>query len=98
MIQSQGEWCGIYKLSSGGLKQSEPLQSVQHGECGVNTLSCIQPSEHLGGQRFSTDDEVKEEVTRFLKGLEAEFNNMRIEKLEHRLQKCLDKNGDYVEK
>lgn len=54
--------------------------------------------EHLGGQRFSTDDEVKEEVTRFLKGLAAEFYNMGIEKLEHRLQKCLDRNGDYVEK
>ncbi|KAG8257631.1 hypothetical protein J6590_045093 [Homalodisca vitripennis] len=54
--------------------------------------------EHLGGQRFSTDDEVKEEVTRFLKGLTAEFYNMGIEKLEHRLQKCLDKNGDYVGK
>ena len=54
--------------------------------------------EHLGGLRFSTDDEVKEEVTRFLKGLAAEFYNMGIEKLEHRLQKCLDRNGDYVEK
>lgn len=54
--------------------------------------------EHLGGLRFSTDEEVKEEVTRFLKGLAAEFYNMGIEKLEHRLQKCLDRNGDYVEK
>ncbi|KAG8280137.1 hypothetical protein J6590_088641 [Homalodisca vitripennis] len=31
-------------------------------------------------------------------GLAAEFYNMGIEKLEHRLQKCLDINGDYVEK
>ena len=54
--------------------------------------------EHLGGLRFTTDDEVKEEVTRFLKGLAGEFYNMGIEKLEHRLQKCLDRNGDYVEK
>ncbi|KAG8333311.1 hypothetical protein J6590_000438 [Homalodisca vitripennis] len=45
-----------------------------------------------------TDDEVKEEVTRFLKGLAAEFYNMGIEKLEHCLQKCLDRNGDNVEK
>ncbi|KAG8323479.1 hypothetical protein J6590_006496 [Homalodisca vitripennis] len=34
--------------------------------------------EDLGGQRFSTDDEVKEDVTRFLKGLAAEFYNMGI--------------------
>ncbi|KAG8248836.1 1,2-dihydroxy-3-keto-5-methylthiopentene dioxygenase [Homalodisca vitripennis] len=46
----------------------------------------------------NTDDEVKEEVTRFLKGLAAEFYNMGIEKLEHRLQKYLDINGVYVEK
>ncbi|KAG8309413.1 hypothetical protein J6590_086598 [Homalodisca vitripennis] len=52
--------------------------------------------EHLGGQRFSTDDEVKEEVTRFLKGLAAEFYNMGIEKLEHLLQKCLDRNDVYM--
>ncbi|KAG8256000.1 hypothetical protein J6590_078863 [Homalodisca vitripennis] len=54
------------------------------------------PQEHLGGQRFSTDDEVKEEVTRFLKGLAAEFYNMGIEKLEHLLQKCLDRNDVYM--
>jgi len=54
--------------------------------------------EHLGGLRFNTDDDVKEEVNRFLKGLEANFFDMGIQKLEHRLQKCLDRNGDYVEK
>lgn len=54
--------------------------------------------EHLGGQRFSTDDEVKEEVTRYLNGLAANFFDMGIQKLVQRLQKCLDRNGDYVEK
>lgn len=54
--------------------------------------------EHLGGQRFRTDDEVKEEVTRFLNGLPAEFCGTGILKLEHQLQKCLEKDGDYVEK
>ncbi|KAG8231260.1 hypothetical protein J437_LFUL011114 [Ladona fulva] len=46
--------------------------------------------EHLGGQRFWTDDEVKEEVTCFLNRLVAEFYDMGIQKLEYRLQKCLD--------
>jgi hypothetical protein len=54
--------------------------------------------EHLGGQRFSTDDEVKEEVTRYLNELAANFFDMAIQKLVQRLQKCLDRNGDYVEK
>jgi len=54
--------------------------------------------EHLGGQRFSTNDEVKEEVTRYLNGLAANFFVMGLQQLVQRLQKCLDRNGDYVEK
>lgn len=49
--------------------------------------------EHSGGQRFESDDEVKEKVIRFLKGLAAEFYGMGIQKLEHRLEKV----SDYVE-
>ncbi|KAG8284062.1 hypothetical protein J6590_003753 [Homalodisca vitripennis] len=52
----------------------------------------------MGGQRFITDDEVKEEFSQFLKGLAAEFYNMGIEIFEHRLQKCLDRNGLKQEK
>jgi len=52
----------------------------------------------LGGQRFSTDDEIKEQVTRYLNGLAANFVDMGIQKLVQRLQKYLDRNGDYVEK
>jgi len=48
--------------------------------------------------RFHTDGEVKEEVIRFLRGMAAEFYDLGIQKLEHRRQKCLDRNGDYVEK
>ncbi|XP_014486214.1 PREDICTED: histone-lysine N-methyltransferase SETMAR-like [Dinoponera quadriceps] len=53
---------------------------------------------HLSGQRFRSDDKVKEEVKRFLNGLAAEFYDIGIQKLEHRLQKCVEKDGDYVEK
>jgi hypothetical protein len=48
--------------------------------------------EHLGGQRFSTDDEVKVEVNRNLNRLVANFLDMGIQKLKQRLQKCLDRN------
>jgi hypothetical protein len=46
--------------------------------------------EHLGGQRFRTDDEVKEEVTCSLNELAANFFDMGLHKLVQRLQKCLD--------
>jgi hypothetical protein len=55
-------------------------------------------NEHLGGQRFSTDGEVKEEVTRYLNELAANFFDMGIQKLVQGLQNCVDRNGDYVEK
>lgn len=54
--------------------------------------------EHLSGQRFRSDDEVKEEVKRFLDGLAAEFYDIGKLKLEHRLQKCVEKYGDYAGK
>ncbi|XP_015438009.1 PREDICTED: histone-lysine N-methyltransferase SETMAR-like [Dufourea novaeangliae] len=54
--------------------------------------------EHLTGTRFSNDDEVKDEVQRFLNGMAASWYDMGIQKLLQRLQKCIDRNGDYVEK
>jgi len=65
---------------------------------GLPTPQFTKLKEHLGGMRFHTDDEVKEEVIRFLRGMAAELYDLGIHKLEHRLQKCLDRNGDYVEK
>lgn len=54
--------------------------------------------EHLGGQRFSSDEEVKEEVERYLNSLAVDWFDTGIQKLTQRLQKCVDVNGDYVEK
>lgn len=53
---------------------------------------------HLGGQRFSDDDEVKEAVTKYLYGLAVDFYADGYEKWIIRQQKCIEKNGDYVEK
>jgi len=64
---------------------------------GLPTPYFTKLKEHLGEMPFHTDDEVKEEVIRFLRGMAAEFYDLAIQKLEHRLQKCLDRNGDYVE-
>jgi len=54
--------------------------------------------EHLAGRRFSDDDEVKVAVQRFLNDMAASWYDMGIQKLPLRLQKCIDRNGDYVEK
>jgi hypothetical protein len=52
---------------------------------------------HLAGQNFHEDEEVKSEVTTWLHA-QAEFYDIGIQKFVPRLNKCLDKGGDYVEK
>ncbi|XP_011873175.1 PREDICTED: histone-lysine N-methyltransferase SETMAR-like [Vollenhovia emeryi] len=52
----------------------------------------------LAGERFSSDEEVKEAVDGYLASLdESEFRN-GIMILEHRWLKCIDVKGDYVDK
>jgi hypothetical protein len=53
---------------------------------------------HLAGQKFHEDEEVKNEVTTWLRAQAAEFYDIGIQKLVSTLNKCLDKGGDYVEK
>ena len=54
--------------------------------------------EHLARRHFSDDDEVKVAVQRFLNDTAASWYDMGIQKLPLRLQKCIDRNGDYGEK
>uniref|UniRef100_A0A0L8H3J0 Uncharacterized protein n=1 Tax=Octopus bimaculoides TaxID=37653 RepID=A0A0L8H3J0_OCTBM len=55
--------------------------------------------EHLVGTRFSNDDdEVKDEVQRFLDDLAVSWYDKGTQRLPQRQQKCIDRNGDYVEK
>jgi hypothetical protein len=53
---------------------------------------------HLASQKFYEDEEVKNEVTAWLRAQAAEFYDIGIQKLVTRLNKCLDKGGDCVEK
>jgi histone-lysine N-methyltransferase SETMAR len=53
---------------------------------------------HLAGQKFHEDEEVKNEVTAWLRAQVAEFYDIVIPNLVPRLTKCLDRGGDYVEK
>ena len=52
----------------------------------------------LAVRRFSHDDEVKVGVQRFLNDMAAIWYDMGIQKLPLRLQKCIDRYGDYVKK
>lgn len=52
----------------------------------------------LGGQRFSTDEEVKAAVEGYFAGLEENFFRDGIKALEYRWNKCIERLGDYVEK
>ncbi|GFX95014.1 histone-lysine N-methyltransferase SETMAR [Trichonephila clavipes] len=54
--------------------------------------------EFLGGKRFDTADEVKEEVQDWLSSQAADVYEVGIQKLVERYDKCLDKHGKYVEK
>jgi hypothetical protein len=52
----------------------------------------------LATQRFDNDEELQESVTAWLRSQAAEFFDAGISKLVHRYDKCLNLNGDYVEK
>jgi len=54
--------------------------------------------QHLRGQRFSTDDELKNATEEWLKEQSELFYFTGIEKLRQRYKLCTDKGGDYVEK
>jgi len=52
---------------------------------------------HLGGTSFRTDVELKD-VVRYLHAAAGEFYDTGIKKMVYRMLKCIDRNGDYVEK
>ncbi|XP_033225801.1 histone-lysine N-methyltransferase SETMAR-like [Belonocnema kinseyi] len=53
---------------------------------------------HLDGTHFGDREELEETVLRYLRGLAADFFDSDIQKLVHRVQKCVELSGDYVEK
>lgn len=74
-------------------------------EGGNTVVSSILPfhlflhlKKHVAGQKFHEEEEVKNEVNMWLRAQEAEFSDIGIQKLVPRVDKCIDKGGDYVEK
>lgn len=54
--------------------------------------------EQLRGKRFSTDNEVIYAVNQWFDEVKQSFYREALEMLEHRWEKCINLNGDYVEK
>ncbi len=54
--------------------------------------------EHFAGMRFDTTDEIKAAVMEYFQNLDAEYCRTDLQKLHKRYTKCLDLQGDYVEK
>ena len=54
--------------------------------------------QHLRGKHFRNDDEVKEAASEWLCSQPSEFYAEGIDKLIDRWDKCVQKEGDYVEK
>ena len=54
------------------------------------------PIDHMGGKRFSNDEEVKTAVLKWHHGQEADFYRHGIERLVKCSGCCLKRHGDYV--
>ena len=74
---------------------SHPPYSPDLAPCDYHLFPKLK--EHLAGRRFSNDDDVKVAVQRF-NNTAASCYDMGIQKLPLCLQKCIDRNGDYVKK
>jgi len=53
---------------------------------------------HLHAKRFKSHDDVKHEMQTWLPGQDPTFYQQGFEKWTSRLDKCLNREGDYVEK
>ena len=53
---------------------------------------------HLHAKRFKSQDDVKHEVQTWLSGQDPTFYRQGFEKWISRLDKCLNREGNYVEK
>jgi len=52
----------------------------------------------LGGHHFNSNDEIKNFVKSFFKKQDTDFYKQGLLKLKNRYEKCIQVQGDYVEK
>jgi hypothetical protein len=92
--------------TTGRMGKNLPVPSVHGVHCGASNVwpdiilqqQCSKLKKHLRGLRFQTDEDVQEEVRRWLRLQDASFYQKGYDSLIHRCDKCLNKYGDYVEK
>jgi len=75
---------------------TQPSYSPNFAPCDYHLFPNLK--EHLVGRCFSNDDEVKVAVQRFLNDMAASWYDMDIQKLPLRLQKCIGRIDNYLEK
>ena len=51
---------------------------------------------HLRGLNFSSDDELKEEVTRYFASLDKSFYHSGLDRLKGRWKQVIESGGDYI--
>ena len=97
-------------LNFGNRKKSDGARSGLKGGCGSNShqsslefpLSSLQNAlEHCHdgeGVRFNSTDEAKHAAKTWLRNQSAEFFKNGINEWKHRSEKCIDRDGGYVEK
>jgi len=83
-------------LESGFEEMHHPPYSPDQAPSDYHLLPNLK--QHLRGQRFSTDGELKYETEEWLKVQSELFYFRGIEKLRQRYKLCIDKGGDYVKK
>jgi hypothetical protein len=59
---------------------------------------CPKLKKHLTGHHNASDDEVKMAVKLWFRHQDAQFSPDRLTELRERWRKCVDREGDYVEK
>jgi len=84
-------------LNAKGERPTKIQKQVQSGPRTQRFPLVHSRNKHLAGKNLDDDDEVQEVMTRF-KGQAADFYDSGIQKLVPRLNKCLDSDGDYVQK
>ena len=74
-----------------------PALQPGYGTFGLSSLSQHE-KKHLHAKRFKSHDDVKPEVQTWLRGQDPTFYRQGFEKWISLLDKCLNREGDYVEK
>ncbi len=61
-------------------------------------MSKLMVCHYFAGKRFDTTEEMKAAVVNYVRNLDTEYCRTALQKLHKRYTKCLDLQGDYVEK